>query len=231
MRKCFALFLALVLCLGVTAAFADQTITVTGSGEALVPADTAVVSLGVTVRDKDALKAQSDVNGAIAKIREALTAAGFSAEDINTGYISLYAVYDYSTDVESITGYNATSTLSIRVTDMPRAGEVIDLAFGAGANTLNGVTFSVSDESEARAQALKAAVADAKAKAAVLAEAAGFGEMEIKSITEAGVSSYDSGMNNFSRKAAGMDAMEESTVVQAAKICVSAGVTMEFTVK
>ena len=42
MRKYFALFLALVLCLGVSAAFADQTITVTGSGEALVPADTAV---------------------------------------------------------------------------------------------------------------------------------------------------------------------------------------------
>ena len=225
MRKYFALFLALVLCLGVSAAFADQTITVTGSGEALVPADTAVVSLGVTVRDKDALKAQSDVNAAIAKIREALTGAGFSAEDINTGYISLYAVYDYSGDVESITGYNATSTLSIRVTDMARTGEVIDLAFGAGANTLNGVTFSVSDESEARAEALKAAVADAKAKAAVLAEAAGFGEIE------GSVSSFDSGLNNFSRKAAGMDAVEEATVVQAAKICVSAGVTVEFKVK
>jgi len=231
MRKYFALFLALVLCLGVSAAFADQTITVTGSGEALVPADTAVVSLGVTLRDKDALKAQSDVNAAIAKIRETLTGAGFSAEDINTGYISLYAVYDYSGDVESITGYNATSTLSIRVTDMARTGEVIDLAFGAGANTLNGVTFSVSDESEARAEALKAAVADAKAKAAVLAEAAGFGEIEIVSVTEGSVSSFDSGLNNFSRKAAGMDAVEEATVVQAAKICVSAGVTVEFKVK
>lgn len=228
MRKCFALFLALVLCLGVTAAFADQTITVTGSGEALVPADTAVVSLGVTARDKDALKAQSDVNGAIAKIRETLTGAGFSAEDINTGYISLYAVYDYSGDVESITGYNATSTLSIRVTDMARTGEVIDLAFSAGANNLSGVSFSVSDDSEARAEALKAAVADAKAKAAVLAQAAGFGEMEIESITEGSVSSFDSGLNNFSRKAAGMDAVEEATVVQAAKICVSAMVTVEF---
>ena len=230
MRKCFSLFLSLVLCLGLSAAFADQTITVTGSGEALVPADTAVVSLGITVRDRDALKAQSDANGVIAKIREALTGAGFSAEDINTGYISLYAVYDYSGEVESITGYNATSTLSIRVTDMARAGEVIDLAFGAGANTLNGVSFSVSDDSTARAEALKAAVADAKVKAAMLAEAAGFGDLEIVSVQEGSVTSYDSGSNSFARsKGAGEGAeMDSPTVVSAAKIVVSANVTITF---
>ena len=195
--------LALALCLSLSAAFADSTITVTGSGETLVTADTAVVSLGLTVRDKDALKAQSDANTVIAKIREALTGAGFNAEDIGTGYISLYAVYDYSKEVETITAYNATSTLAIRVTDMARVGEVIDLAFSAGANSLNGVTFSVADDSEARAQSLKAAVADAKAKAAVMAEAAGFGTPEIVSMTEGRVSSFDSGVNNFSRKAAG----------------------------
>jgi hypothetical protein len=113
---------------------------------------------------------------------------------------------------------------------MGRVGEVIDLAFGAGANTLNGVSFSVADDSEARAEALKAAVADAKAKAAVLAEAAGFSELEIISVSEGGISSFDSGVNNFSRKAAGAE-MDEATVVRAAKICVSAGVTIVFSVK
>lgn len=230
MRKMTALILALALCLSLSAAFADSTITVTGSGETLVTADTAVVSLGITVRDKDALKAQSDANTVIAKIREALTGAGFNAEDIGTGYVSLYAVYDYSKEVETITAYNATSTLAIRVTDMARVGEVIDLAFNAGANSLNGVTFSVADDSEARAQSLKAAVADAKAKAAIMAEAAGFGAPEIVSMTEGGVSSFDSGVNNFSRKAAGAE-MDEATVVQAAKICVSASVTIVFKVK
>jgi hypothetical protein len=230
MRKLIALILALALCLGLSAAFAESTVTVTGNGETLVTADTAVVSLGVSVRDTDALKAQSGANAVIAKIREALAGAGFDAEDISTGYINLYAVYDYSREVETISAYNANSTLSIRVTDMGRVGEVIDLAFGAGANTLNGVSFSVADDSEARAEALKAAVADAKAKAAVLAEAAGFSELEIISVSEGGISSFDSGVNNFSRKAAGAE-MDEATVVRAAKICVSAGVTIVFSVK
>ncbi len=229
MRKLISLLLILALCLGISSALAEKTVTVTGSGETLVTADTAVVSLGVSVRNKDALKAQSAANEAIAAIRAALTAAGFADEDISTGYINLYGVYDYTKEIEEIAAYNVSSNLAIKVTDMARVGEVIDLAFSAGANTLDGISFSVTDDTAARAESLKAAVADAKAKAEILAEAAGFGEIEIVSIQEGSVYSYDSGANNFSRKAAGVAMeMEEATVVRAAKICVSASVTVTF---
>ena len=231
MRKIIALIISLALCLSLTAALAEQTITVTGTGETLVSADTAIVSVGVNVRRPTAPAAQSAANEVIAAVRAALTVAGFSEEDINTGFINLYGVYDYTKDVEEIVAYNASSTLAIKVTDMARVGEVIDLAFGAGANTLDYVTFSVSDETAARAESLKAAVADAQAKAAVLAEAAGLGETEIVSIQEGSVYSYDSGVNNFSRKVSGAEEMEYATVVRAAKIGVSATVTVTFKVK
>ena len=232
MRKLTALLLVLALILGAACALADTNITVTGTGEVLVAADTAVVSVGVTVRKPDALKAQSAANEVIAAIRGALTDAGFAEEDLNTGYISLYAIYDYEKEAEVVAAYNASSTLSIKVTDIARVGEVIDLAFGAGANTLDGVSFSVSDDAAARAESLKAAVADAKEMAAVLAEAAGLGELEIESIQEGSVYSYDSGVNNFSRKTFGEEAaMASPTVVRAAKISVSASVTVVFTVK
>ena len=232
MRKLIALFLVLVLALSAASALADSRISVTGSGETLVTADTAVVSLGVSVRDKDALKAQSEANEVIAAIRAALTGAGFAEEDISTGYINLYAVYDYSKEIESIAAYNASSNLAVKVRDMTRVGEVIDLSFGAGANTLDGVTFSVSDDSAARAESLKAAVEDAKAKAQVLAEAAGLSIRGIESIQEGSVYSYDSGVNNFSlKRAAGEEPameMDASTVVRAAKICISATVTIVY---
>ena len=232
MSKIIALFFVLVLVLGISSAMAEQTITVNGSGETLVTADTAVVSVGVSVRKKDALEAQSAANEVIASIRAALAEAGLKEEDISTGYINLYAVYDYSKDVEEIVAYSANSSLAIKVTDMGRVGEVIDLAFGAGANTLDGVSFSVADDTEARKEALKAAVEDAKEKAAILAEAAGMGEIEILKIEEGSVFSYDSGVNNFSRKVYGEEAaMDSPTVVKAAKICVSAGVTVTFRVK
>ena len=232
MKKIIALMMVLAICLGIGTALAEQTITVSGTGETLVTADTAVVSVGVNVRKKDALEAQSGANEVIAAIRAALEAAGFNEEDISTGYINLYAVYDYSKDIEEIVAYNASSTLAVKVTDMGRVGEVIDLAFGAGANTLDGVSFSVSDDSAARAESLKAAVADAKEKAAILAEAAGLGEIEIESVQEGNVYSFDSGVNNFSRKIAGEEyEMDAATVVRAAKICVSASVTITFRIK
>ena len=233
MRKWIALFLALCLTLSLASALADQTVTVTGSGETLVTADTAVVTLGVNVRKASAPEAQSGANEVIAAIRAALTAAGFREEDVSTGYINLFAVYDYVRDAEQIVAYNASSSLAVKVTDMGRVGEVIDLAFSAGANTLDGVSFSVSDDTAARAEALKAAVADAKAKAAVLAEAAGLGELEIEEIREGSVISFDSGANNFalSKVAGTEEAMDAATVVRAAKICVSAAVTVTFKVK
>lgn len=233
MRKLTALLLALALTLGLSAAFADTKITVTGSGEVLIPADVAVISLGVNVRSAEAPSAQAEANEVIAKIREALTAAGIDEEDISTGYINLYAAYDYSSSVERITGYNASSTLAVKVTDMTRVGEVIDLAFGAGANMLDGVSFSAKDDTAARAEALKAAVADAKAKADVLAEAAGLGELEIDSIAESGVYAYDSGANNFSAKGMLTEeaAGDAATVIRAAKICVSASVTITYEAK
>ena len=85
MRKLFTLFLVMLLCLSVTTALADRTVTVTGTGETLVTADTAVVSVGVTVRKADALEAQSGANEVIAAIRAALIGAGFT---VAPGHVS-----------------------------------------------------------------------------------------------------------------------------------------------
>jgi len=231
MRKLIALILVMVLSLFTFSALADSSIVVTGTGETYIPADTAVVSLGISARNADALKAQAEANEVIARIRAALTGAGLKEEDINTGYVDLYGMYDYSGYEEKLTGYRASSSLAVLVKDISRVGEVIDLAFGAGANMLDGVSFSASDDSAARAESLKAALAEAKEKAAVLAEAAGMGELKIESIQETGFFAYDNGTNRFVTKAAGAAETDAATIIQAAKICVSATVTVTFKTK
>ena len=140
-------------------------------------------------------------------------------------------MYDYSEGLEEISAYNANSTLAIRLTDMTIVGQVIDLAFGAGANTLNGIDFSASDTDEARASALKSAVADARAKADILAEASGLTITGINAITEGSTYSYDSGSNVFRSKTEAQEdaAAGTPTVVQAAKLQVGATVTVTFT--
>ena len=231
MKKWIAVFLSVVLMLSSAAALADTKITVSGSGEVRVSADTAVISLGVNARDKDVLKAQQKVNETIAAIRSALLAAGVKEENINTDFINIYAVYDYREDQEQIVAYNATSTLAIRVTEMESVGSVIDVCFAAGANTLNGINFSASDTAEAETEAMKKAVAAAKSRAEVLAEAAGLKISGIDVISDSGVYSYSNTAGNMVEKGFGVEEAEADfggTVVQSAKLIVSASVTITF---
>ena len=231
-KKWFGLLAALILVLFCAVATAEGRITVTGSGEVRVSADTAVISLGVSARDPEVLTAQQKANEAVAAIRKALMKSGVREEDINTEFINIYATYDYKEGQEQLTAYNATSTLAIRVTDMESVGTLIDAAFAAGANTLNGISFSASDTSEAEAEAMKAAVENAKKKADILAEAAGLKIAGIELVSEGGVYSYQNDVGNVYSRATGMDvgAKEESggTVVQSAKLIVSATVSITF---
>ena len=229
MKKLMAVFLSLALILAVAAALADTRITVNGTGEVRVGADTAVISLGVNARDRDVLKAQQQVNEIIAAIRTALTEAGVKEENINTDFINIYAIYDYREDQEQIVAYNANSTLAIKVTDMESVGSMIDVCFAAGANTLNGISFSASDTAGAETEAMKKAVADAKAKAEVLAEAAGLKIKGIEVISEGGVYSYTNTVGNMYDRGFGKEeAAAGETVVQSAKLVVSASVSMTF---
>ena len=228
MKKLFAIILTFVLVVACSLATAETKISVNGSGETRVSADTAVISLGVNARDKDVLKAQQQVNDAIASIRKALVEQGVKEENINTEFINIYAMYDYQSDQEKLAAYNASSTLAIKVTDMETVGSLIDVCFAAGANTLNGVSFSASDTEEARAAAIKDAVENAKKKAEILAEAAGLKITGIEIISEGSVYTYDNNVGNvFAAK--GFSEESAGTVVQSAKLLVSASVSITFT--
>ena len=227
MKKLASLLLVLFMLSLIPAfAFADSDITVSGAGEVLVPADTAVVSLGVTAADPDVLEAMASVNMAIASVREALISAGVDESDINTDYISIYARYDYSGETEKIVGYNANSTLAVRVNDIDLVGKIIDTALEAGANTLNDISFSATDTKEAKEKAMRLAVEDARAKAEIYADAAGLSIFGIEDIVEQGTFSSEKGVSTMfnSVEAAG----DTETFVQAAKLTVSSRVTITF---
>lgn len=237
MKKTIALMIAMMLMLVSVTAFAGTEITVVGTGETQVSADTAVIFLGVSARDRDVMKAQQKVNETIAAIRTALTEAGVEEENINTNYINIYAIYGGSYDSfgsgeqEEVTAYSAGSSLAVKVTDMEKVGLLIDEAFAAGANTLDGISFSASSTENASAESLKLASADARKKAEILAEASGLHITGIEKITEGYVNSYENTVGNFSAKnadTAAEAAYGAGTVVQAARVIVSVSVTVTF---
>ena len=228
MKKTLALILALCMMLLMVCACAETRITVSGSGVTLVNADYAMVTLGRVEFAKEVLDAQDAVNKAVNSIRAALIESGVAKEDINTDQIRINARYDYSGSVEKIVGYSANSYLVIRTNDMENVGSIIDIAFEAGANTLDGIEFFAENTDSAREESLIFAVTDAKAKAEIIAKAAGLTLKSIETIQESYSYTTESARNAYFKNAVMEDAAAAGTVVQTAKMSVQANVTIVF---
>lgn len=183
MKRVFAILLVLVLMLGCSA-LAGVNLNVTGTGTVYMEANLATASLGVSMQGEDLETLQKDANATITAICEALQAAGMDAKDITTNYLYISPRYDYSGMTEQIIGYTVNNSLSIRTDKLDMIGAYIDAAFAAGANSFDSISFTVSDDSEARMQALELAVQDARAKAETIAKASGKQLMGMISISE-----------------------------------------------
>jgi uncharacterized protein len=166
------------------------TVSVSGHGQVNVPPDTASVSIGIDVIQPTLGEAQEQATAQATTVIEALKAAGIADEDIQTAYFSVNILRDYSEngDPTQITGFEITNQLQITVRDTDMLGNLLDEAVNAGANSINGVTFYVDDQTPAASQARKLAVEDARTKAEELAAAAGLTLGPVLSIAEGTVS-------------------------------------------
>jgi uncharacterized protein YggE len=160
-------------------------ITVTGEGRAEAVPDLAVVTIGVTTGADTAAAALAENNARLTAVLDRLRAAGVADRDLQTSGLSLGPRYDYGDNrPPRIVGYEATNQLAVRVRALDTLGAILDAAVADGANTLGGLAFSLSDPQAARDAALAAAVAEARRKATLIAEAAGVRLGPVLSISE-----------------------------------------------
>ena len=149
-----------------------STITVNGTGKVMLSPDTATVYFTVNNQGEEAEAVQQENAQATQAVMDAILALGILQEDIETSSVDLYEDYDYSKEPATLVGYNASCQLTVTVRDTDLTGGLITAAVAAGASEVRGPEYSISDSSEAYLQALEAAVADAREKAAALAAGA-----------------------------------------------------------
>jgi uncharacterized protein YggE len=157
---------------------AADSITVSGVGTVKAAPDEAEMSFGVETRGATARAAVSENADAARRVINALRQA--SAREIATQYVSVYPV---SGEAGTVTGYSASNSVSA-VTDVADAPGAVDAAVEAGANTISGPGMSSSNAEALYRQALGKAVDEARARAQVLAKAAGRSLGGITSIVE-----------------------------------------------
>jgi uncharacterized protein YggE len=187
MRLALALIAPLALSTALTfPAFAQGTISIVGMG------DTAHVMSGVTTQGATAREALDANNAAMTALIETLKAAGIEEGDIQTSGFSVMPNYVYTDERDAngytlppkINGYSVFNNVNVRVRDISTLGSVLDQQVTVGANTINGVSFSVSDPSTLLDEARKLAFADALAKARLYAETADVELEQVIAISE-----------------------------------------------
>jgi hypothetical protein len=151
-----------------------ETITVSGHGRSSVTPDRFTFSVGVQTVASTVDDAVAQNNKKVAATIAALKAAGARDEDIQTSNFNIYPQQDYQEGrMPRILGYQVMNNVTVRSTKVADAGRLLGIAIGAGVNTSSGINFEVSDPARGRDQGLRNAFDDARAKATLLAQAAG----------------------------------------------------------
>lgn len=164
-----------------------RNISVMGSGKVYLTPDIATISIGVHTNDDNAARAVSANNTQAQEITAVLIGMDVAGEDIQTSNFNIFAEPRYDESGNPLgTLYTVENTVFATVRDLEKLGEIMGAVVEAGASSIFGIQFDVSDKTQALSDARRAAIKDAQSKAEELAQAAGVTLGEVQTIDELG---------------------------------------------
>jgi uncharacterized protein YggE len=164
----------------------NSDIGVVGTGRVFAAPDTALANLGVELEaptlDQATKDARTRMDALLAKVKT----LGVDAKDITTVsyYVNPISNQTGPNQLPKVIGYRVSNIVQVKIRKIDDVGKILDAAIGAGANSLQNLTFTVNDPSSFQQQARAQAVKDAMAKAKTLADAAGVSLGKVTSISE-----------------------------------------------
>lgn len=167
------------------------TIQVVGEGEVAIAPDIAAISVGVVKEAKTARGALTANNTAMSKVWGAMKVKGIADKDLQTSGFTISPRYFYpprennqQQKPPTIVGYTVSNNLSVRIRDLEKVGEILDLVVTLGVNSGGNIQFMNDNPKQVLKRARQAAMADAIDKAKTLADAAGVDLGRILEISE-----------------------------------------------
>lgn len=174
----------------------SNAITVSGSGEVFAVPDTAEFSFTIL---EEALTSKEVQETATSKANDAIKALvdlGIEEKDIKTIAYNLSPKYEWKADATCLrypcpqtqhqVGFELNQTVLVKVRELDRAGEMLELVTGKGVSSVSGLNFTIADEDNLKADARKQAIDDARAKAEKLANDLGVSLVRIVGFYEGG---------------------------------------------
>lgn len=158
------------------------TINVTGEGRAQADPDRFAMTASVNGRGADQVEAIRNMTQAQAAVSQAVTRLhGLTWSEFSTGTPAVQPVYSQECqsrgyggqDGCDAVGYVATMSLTLRGAPAERAGDAVSIAAERGARDARLTGYSLSDNSSLQRDAARAAFADARRQAEIIADASG----------------------------------------------------------
>jgi uncharacterized protein len=145
------------------------------TGEAIVRSapDQAIITVAVETRARNPRDAQRTNAETMTAVQQRIAAAGLQKDAIRTLGYSIEQEFDFQNGKRVPRDFVARNALEVRVEMVDRTGEVIDAAVQGGATSISGVRFDLKDRAAVEREALRMAVADARARADAAAMGAG----------------------------------------------------------
>lgn len=192
--------------------------------------DRAVLTLGVTHQDATSAGAQRGLSERLTKVLEAIKTRGAPGLVLQSQGLSLSPEYDFGQGggrAPVITGYRASATVSVQVDDISKVGALLDAGIAAGANEVQGVSFTLKDDTALRLDALGRAGKDARQKAEALAAALG---LSLREVVEASVGQpvVTPVWSKMGRGGAMMDMAMAPTPIEGGQVTVTVDVSVVF---
>lgn len=208
-----------------------NTISVRGIAKQEVAPDMAYLTLGISVKGGDTAESvRTQAAEASQKVRRALLGMAISENNIQSSSYNLYPDYENVNGKNKQKGYALNTTLRIKVDDLKKLGDIIDKTVQEGVTNVNQVSFALSEESNVHRQLLAAAVDNARAKAAIVANAGGrnLGEMLSADISDYNGETMVAAGTNYKRSLAADVAAPTQLMPGTLKIDASVEVTFKL---
>ncbi|NUM25426.1 MAG: SIMPL domain-containing protein [Candidatus Buchananbacteria bacterium] len=149
------------------------TITIDGEGKVTAIPDIAQVSLGIQTDNAKVEIAQKENSEKMNNLIKEVKALGVEDKDIKTVGYNIYPRYDYTDGRSILRGYQVSQSVVVKIRDLEKIGDMLDMAGRVGANQVSGVNFDIDEPEVLRQEAREKALANAKEKAESLAKVAG----------------------------------------------------------
>jgi len=167
-----------------------RSISVQGLGVVSVRPDVAVIQAGVTAQAASAKAALAEHHKVMSNLLVELDKFGLAARDVQSRQVNLRAIYPRrknNQDAASApSAFRAMGNLRVRLRQVDRLGDLLDQLTNAGANSISGLHFAISEPGPLQDKARELAVQDARRRALLYTGEAGVQLGEVLRIREGG---------------------------------------------